>query len=666
MCSLQLHALYTALYDISPGRSCPSDLPFGSTMLPAIRRLRSMCNQEDAPLLHIAMRAATPNPYLDLVLAFNFCACSTNLNLPPSLASSFEPLFPCLSCCMFSIRVITITCASGLLQKAKAELSNITNSSSSHRKPPPIPHKPSYFPGRQHTHLRGMDQDQPSTIQDATALDILRYRYHHGTNLGSIYVLERWLFPSRFPENAGGTSELEAVKAWVDKIGIDATKVKFEEAWENALSDADIGWLKNEAKCTTVRLPIGYYDLPGPEFILDTPFEPYAYIYSAAWPNICTLISRLRAHSIGVLLDIHALPGGANTHEHSGTNSGVAQFFSSQSNRDIGVRCCEFIAREARDGLNIVGLQVVNEAGWESDRIYDWYDECIAAMSTIDASIPVVISDAWNLNRALDYSMSKNSAYPSVPTCPVVVDTHFYWAFSDSDKEKTPQQIFAEVATKLDQLDVKEGSVIARGAAQAIVGEYSNVLSEESWAKGDSTLRQDLVGRFGAYQSRRYQQRAGGAFFWTWKMDWMPGGEWGFQAQASPDPSTGIRAISPPVHSLHPSRDMFKLLERAQYCKDERMYSAVAQHVSYWDHINSNQPSEHWRYENGWKVGYQDAYQFFEGKLPEAMPQGNKIGNLELWVMKRIRESGFRGGSVWEYEQGLRSGVRDFNHVVGI
>lgn len=100
-----------------------------------------------------------------------------------------------------------------------------------------------------------MEPDQPSTIRDVTALDILCYRYHHGTNLGSVYVLERWLFPSRFPEEAKGTSELAAVEAWVQKAGVDVTKAKFENAWESAVSDADIEWLKHEAKCESF-LPV--------------------------------------------------------------------------------------------------------------------------------------------------------------------------------------------------------------------------------------------------------------------------------------------------------------------------------------------------------------------------------------------------------------------------
>ena len=45
---------------------------------------------------------------------------------------------------------------------------------------------------------------------------------------------------------------------------------------------------------------------------------------------------------------------------------------------------------------------------------------------------------------------------------------------------------------------------------------------------------------------------------------------------------------------------------------------------------------------------------------------GDKIGMLELWILKRIRESGQGGKFVWEYEQGLRQGVKDFYQLAGI
>jgi hypothetical protein len=45
---------------------------------------------------------------------------------------------------------------------------------------------------------------------------------------------------------------------------------------------------------------------------------------------------------------------------------------------------------------------------------------------------------------------------------------------------------------------------------------------------------------------------------------------------------------------------------------------------------------------------------------------GDKIGMEELWVLKRIRESGQGGPFVWECEQGLRRGIKDFYQLAGI
>lgn len=83
------------------------------------------------------------------------------------------------------------------LDKAKAKASLSTKSSL----PPPSAHS------AQHP--------QPAILlAPPTSLDILRYRTHHGTNLGSIFVLEKWLFPSMFEPTAKGDSELDAVTAY--------------------------------------------------------------------------------------------------------------------------------------------------------------------------------------------------------------------------------------------------------------------------------------------------------------------------------------------------------------------------------------------------------------------------------------------------------------------
>jgi hypothetical protein len=78
--------------------------------------------------------------------------------------------------------------------------------------------------------------------------------------------------------------------------------------------------------------------------------------------------------------------------------------------------------------------------------------------------------------------------------------------------------------------------------------------------------------------------------------------------------------------------------------------------------VDPNGHYEHEKYEYGWQVGYQDALGFFEGRGT----QGDKIGMFEIWILKRIRESGYRGGFTWLFEQGLRKGAQDCYSAVGV
>ncbi|KAK4995707.1 hypothetical protein LTR28_000433, partial [Elasticomyces elasticus] len=137
--------------------------------------------------------------------------------------------------------------------------------------------------------------------------------------------------------------------------------------------------------------------------------------------------------------------------------------------------------------------------------------------------------------------------------------------------------------------------------------------------------------------------------------DWMDGGEWGFAQQ------TQSGAIKPPASLALGNPDVQSRISNAQANQNSRMQATVSAHYQYWD---TNHPGnyEHWRYENGWKVGFADAEAFFGSRVSGGLQGtgGDKIGCLDIWVKKRIVESGMAGPFVWEFEQGLRHGVRDF------
>lgn len=141
----------------------------------------------------------------------------------------------------------------------------------------------------------------------------------------------------------------------------------------------------------------------------------------------------------------------------------------------------------------------------------------------------------------------------------------------------------------------------------------------------------------------------------------MDGGEWGFKQ------CTNNHAITAPHNLTFPLDDVQSRLSHAQSQLEPQCQGAMGSHCHYWD---SNHPGqyEHHRFEHGFRVGFQDAMAFFGMKANGGVRGvgGDKIGMLDLWVRKRILESGQGGRFVWEFEQGLRQGVQAFYGCVGI
>lgn len=539
-----------------------------------------------------------------------------------------------------------------ILHKAKSIANNGTSQEAA-----PIDPSPQHIP----THDGTMDEER-FTVDPVTLQDVMRYRYHHGVNLGSIFILERWLTPSMFSEEPKlGSSELAAAEYNIQRFGLEAAREKQERHWREYVTDADLDWLRDVGKCTTVRLPIGFFTL-GPEWCKGTAFEKVAPLYQNAWKNVRRLVARLHERKIGTLIDVHGLPGGANKNEHSGTNSNKAEFWSSKKNLELGTRVMCFIAEEAKSMAGVAGLQIVNEAEWShnSKSGWKWYDDVLRALGAVDPTIPIYVSDAWFfLKAAVQWGRTRNMAKTGCN--PVVLDTHLYWCFDPRHESQTPYQIIDDVRTKLSELDGNEGSVHKEGAAEVIVGEYSCVLGERTWAKSGGKSKEELVRLFGHAQSAQYQQRAGGTFFWTYKMDWMPGGEWGFKQM------TEQGAICCPAHLAMPASEVAaRLSEARQHQSVARKSEDVAKHISFWDARGSGS-YEHWRYEMGWTMGWNDAIAFFEARSRHFGLEGcDKIGMLDLWILKRLRDCRQTGEFVWQWEQGFRKGVQSFYEAVGI
>lgn len=483
----------------------------------------------------------------------------------------------------------------------------------------------------------------------------------------------------------------------INNIGLEATRSKWQAHWSKALSESDLNYLSAVAHCTTIRLPIGYFTL-GPAFCANTPFAMGpSQVYVNAWSAVCNLVHRCHAHGIGVLLNLHACPGGANAEAHSGTSSGQAELWGNEFSLSLANRCLVFVAQEVKNrGLvGVVGIQICNEAIYDAPGMYDFYDDVIKAISAIDSTIPIYISDGWDLARALEYCIGKNttrsttsSGRKSAPARnPVVADTHRYYTFSAHDTSRSPEQIIEQISSpsELSELDAKQGNVLDHhGAVGVFVGEWSCTLAPSTWAQVPEAQREGLVKQFADVQAKKWRDKGpgvGGSAFWTFKMAWggSKGGEWGFREQVD----TG--AVAAPTWSRLTCGEVRTRLKAAEKRRQGMMAGAMEEHEEYWRRTAGKDAYfEHWRFGAGWHLGWCDARDFFaargDGVLPSAGADdgqnedtvwigADRIGFLDLWILKRMRDQGLPdkdakgAGFGWEWEQGFRRGLEDFEHV---
>lgn len=104
-----------------------------------------------------------------------------------------------------------------------------------------------------------------------------------------------------------------------------------------------------------------------------------------------------------------------------------------------------------------------------------------------------------------------------------MVDTHKYYCFGEKDKLRTPQQIIDGIPQEFAELKGREGRLSDRGEAQIIVGEWSCVFDNQTWARVNPPAgeKERLVRLFGQAQSKKWQEKTGGSYFWTYKNEYV-------------------------------------------------------------------------------------------------------------------------------------------------
>ncbi|KAK9371085.1 glycoside hydrolase superfamily [Lipomyces kononenkoae] len=457
--------------------------------------------------------------------------------------------------------------------------------------------------------------DLPSLSTLASRREIFKYRLHVGTNIGGWFLLEKWLAPSLHLSNkSSDDSEFAAVSSSMKSVGVERTMSKWNQHYDSFINDEDWNWLVRN-HVNAIRVPLGYYVL-GRDFVKGTPFDKVAGVYEQAWRKYKGMIEIARSHDIGVLVDLHGVPGGANPDSHSGV-SGGGKFFTSSSHVSLAVECVAFIAQEVKDYENVIGIQIVNEASYGAGA-EKYYMQASKRIREIDPTQCIVISDAWDRGRYAEFVKDKPG---------MLVDTHIYKCFSDADRRQAPNQLIA--AAGQEWLD-----------PTMIVGEFSCTLDTSTWNRVSNSDRARLRAEYGYAQFNSFAHKSAGFFFWTYKFEEGSGGEWDFREM--------VNSRCFPVYN--------RTQRKATSNGEQEAAKAMQSHTAYWDGQAKHDKMEHWRYQDGFLTGWQDAAQFW------AVDE-SKIGQRITWKNARLQQHvQEKGGSsyLWEFEHGFAAGVEAF------
>ncbi|KAJ6581043.1 glycoside hydrolase superfamily [Mycena capillaripes] len=472
---------------------------------------------------------------------------------------------------------------------------------------------------------------------------IYRFRKQRGVNLGSWFVLERWITDAPFRYAAApAQSDLDVAR------GQNARSV-LEAHYDSWITESDWAWISDRG-LNTVRIPIGYYHLCGADasVLIGTDFEDFADVFTGVWVRLIHAIETARRFGLGVLLDLHAAPGKQNNDAHAGT-SNPATFFSDLWSRMHTIRVLRTLVTHLNAHtpplVNVVGIELLNEPHPPVDaELKNWYSAAIKDLAVLDATLPIYLGDCWKTEQYAEYIKSTSS--PSLPL--LVLDHHLYRCFTSSDistlasaharaltdqNAHTPR-MFARVAKMLDSV-----------GAGLIVGEWSGALNP-----GSLTGSPDDTKNYVAAQLGLYEAHCAGNFFWTYKKT----GRHSDRGWCLRDAVDG--GVFPSRVGLLASKSAQGDHERQICARDNLKNKALGKshflnHTAYW----SRYPGKyrHERFAEGYTLGWDDAYIFFtaSSRLDFAV---SELGFVGAWAKTRTND---HGSSFWEFQHGFKQGV---------
>lgn len=450
--------------------------------------------------------------------------------------------------------------------------------------------------------------------------------------LGAWFVGERWISDQLYACcDQGLSSELSAVTSYVRLHGLLDAQKTWERHWSTFITATDVQYLASH-HVNAVRIPIGWFSLSDPGLLRDTAFDAFQDVYVNCWSNfVVPFILRCRELRIGVLVDLHCVPGGQNSEGHSGTDNKSCMLYSDSRAREQTLRCIRTLIDKTSGYENIIGIQALNEPIWGTEKfLEDFYDE-ILSYAAATSMVPIYIGDGWNISHWAHW-VGKRPEF-------CVLDHHYYYCFTSENHAMSTGQL---IDAAEQSIELAHCSQIARG--NVVVGEWSLALDPHSKELSREANQEYRVSedrrRFGRVQLKSYTAGCGGSFFWTYKF--RASGElneWNFRDMIACGslPASFNSPVSLSLDHVHGQFDSVSLTHFEAHCR-------------YWSLHESK--FEHWRYLSGFRTGWNDAIVFAIA--------GSRIGFAGEWTKRR---SGMHSRNsdhstfVWEFEHGFRAGL---------
>jgi len=255
-----------------------------------------------------------------------------------------------------------------------------------------------------------------------------------GLNLGSYFIIEQWMMWQYVACNAPGVNDTWGFQSlpnvntsMINHLDTYIREVDFQDAQSRGIN--------------FVRIPVAFW-----MFIPTEGDEPYWTDSRQKDVYLLQLVEWAAKYGMEVLIDLHALPGGQNTDEHSGRDlvtAGLAPQFLNSTNLLRGNQTVDAViewiqALPANLSSTIAMIELANEPALPTADSYEllvgYY---VANQAKVAAKLPnvwTVIGDAWlgvqswgdvfNPNQKVAMDLHWWNLFTDIPSLTVLEDTY--------------------------------------------------------------------------------------------------------------------------------------------------------------------------------------------------------------------------------------------------